>query len=88
MQPEQLQLEIERFFALGADAVGDADAESAFVELRDALNEGKVRAAEPSPESPTGWRVNPWVKRGILLVGDADAFADAAGTIGTLSVNE
>jgi 2,3,4,5-tetrahydropyridine-2-carboxylate N-succinyltransferase len=67
MQPEQLQLEIERFFALGADAVGDADAESAFVELRDALNEGKVRAAEPSLESPTGWRVNAWIKRGILL---------------------
>ena len=59
MQPEQLQLEIERFFALGADAVGDADAESAFVELRDALNEGKVRAAEPSLESPTSWRVTP-----------------------------
>lgn len=67
MPPEQLQIEIERFFALGADAVGDTDAEAAFVALRDALNEGRIRAADPSPESPTGWQVNAWVKRGILL---------------------
>jgi 2,3,4,5-tetrahydropyridine-2-carboxylate N-succinyltransferase len=26
-----------------------------------------VRAAEPDPSTPTGWRVNPWVKQGILL---------------------
>ena len=26
-----------------------------------------VRAAEPDPSSPTGWRVNAWVKQGILL---------------------
>jgi 2,3,4,5-tetrahydropyridine-2-carboxylate N-succinyltransferase len=26
-----------------------------------------VRAAEPDPASPTGWKVNTWVKRGILL---------------------
>src|SRR5208337_2162415 len=28
---------------------------------------GEIRAAEPDPASPTGWRVNPWVKKGILL---------------------
>jgi 2,3,4,5-tetrahydropyridine-2,6-dicarboxylate N-succinyltransferase len=32
-----------------------------------ALNEGQVRAAEPDPSAPTGWRVNAWVKKGILL---------------------
>ena len=32
-----------------------------------ALNSGRIRAAEPDPESVTGWRVNPWVKKGILL---------------------
>ena len=26
-----------------------------------------MRAAEPDPGSPTGWRVNTWVKQGILL---------------------
>jgi 2,3,4,5-tetrahydropyridine-2-carboxylate N-succinyltransferase len=26
-----------------------------------------VRAAEPDPSTPTGWRVNTWVKKGILL---------------------
>jgi len=31
------------------------------------LNRGEIRAAEPDPSSPTGWRVNPWVKKGILL---------------------
>ena len=28
---------------------------------------GRVRAAEPDSASPTGWRVNVWVKQGILL---------------------
>jgi 2,3,4,5-tetrahydropyridine-2-carboxylate N-succinyltransferase len=38
-----------------------------FAEFKAALNEGRVRAAEPDPSSPTGWRVNAWVKKGILL---------------------
>ena len=28
---------------------------------------GRVRAAEPDAASPTGWRVNVWVKQGILV---------------------
>ena len=32
-----------------------------------ALNRGEIRAAEPDPASPTGWRANAWVKKGILL---------------------
>jgi len=39
----------------------------AFDELKAALNAGRVRAAEPDPTSPTGWKVNTWVKKGILL---------------------
>ena len=39
----------------------------AFLELRAALETGAVRAAEPDPSAPLGWRVNAWVKRGILL---------------------
>lgn len=36
-------------------------------ELVTALEAGAVRAAEPDPAAPGGWRVNAWVKRGILL---------------------
>jgi 2,3,4,5-tetrahydropyridine-2,6-dicarboxylate N-succinyltransferase len=32
-----------------------------------ALNKGEIRSAEPDAQSPTGWRVNAWVKKGILL---------------------
>jgi 2,3,4,5-tetrahydropyridine-2,6-dicarboxylate N-succinyltransferase len=38
-----------------------------FGEFKDALNRGEVRAAEPDPAANTGWRANPWVKKGILL---------------------
>lgn len=38
-----------------------------FQSFKDALNRGDVRAAEPDSSSATGWRVNGWVKKGILL---------------------
>jgi 2,3,4,5-tetrahydropyridine-2,6-dicarboxylate N-succinyltransferase len=38
-----------------------------FSEFKEALNRGEVRAAEPNAASQTGWRVNSWVKKGILL---------------------
>jgi 2,3,4,5-tetrahydropyridine-2,6-dicarboxylate N-succinyltransferase len=62
-----LQATIERYFAAGAEAVGDRGAMRAFLELRNELTEGRLRAAEPDPETSTGWRVNAWVKQGILL---------------------
>jgi 2,3,4,5-tetrahydropyridine-2-carboxylate N-succinyltransferase len=31
------------------------------------LGQGTIRAAEPDAASPAGWRVNRWVKQGILL---------------------
>ena len=62
-----LQADIERYFAAGADAIGDQGAMDAFLELRGALNAGRVRAAEPDPATSLGWRVNTWVKQGILL---------------------
>ncbi len=37
-----------------------------FEELKAALNRGEIRAAEPDPAAPSGWRVNAWVKQGIL----------------------
>ncbi|HYM20863.1 MAG TPA: 2,3,4,5-tetrahydropyridine-2,6-dicarboxylate N-succinyltransferase [Candidatus Kapabacteria bacterium] len=38
-----------------------------FAELRAALNNGSVRAAEPDASSASGWKVNTWVKQGILI---------------------
>jgi len=62
-----LQADIEFFFAQGAAAIGNKDALKAFRQLRDALEAGQLRSASPDPTSPTGWTVNAWVKRGILL---------------------
>jgi len=47
--------------------------------LRAALERGEVRAASPDPASPTGWRVNAWVKRGILLGFRLGALKDMSG---------
>jgi 2,3,4,5-tetrahydropyridine-2-carboxylate N-succinyltransferase len=38
-----------------------------FREFKDALNRGRVRAAEPDSNARSGWRTNAWVKKGILL---------------------
>src|SRR5580658_1205662 len=38
-----------------------------FQAFKDALNRGEARAAEPDASTKTGWRVNAWVKKGILL---------------------
>jgi 2,3,4,5-tetrahydropyridine-2-carboxylate N-succinyltransferase len=66
-ESNDLPARIERHFAAGSAAVGDAAALDAFLELRAALEAGTLRSASPDPAAPTGWRVNPWVKRGILL---------------------
>ena len=52
------------------EAGASADREAAramFEKLRAALSAGEVRAAEPDASSPFGWKVNTWVKQGILL---------------------
>ena len=38
-----------------------------FEGFKAALNCGEVRAAEPDAAAKTGWRINAWVKKGILL---------------------
>jgi 2,3,4,5-tetrahydropyridine-2-carboxylate N-succinyltransferase len=58
-----LRERIERLSAAGG-AVAVSDAQEAFAELVAALEQGSVRAAEPVDG---GWRVNAWVKQGILL---------------------
>jgi 2,3,4,5-tetrahydropyridine-2,6-dicarboxylate N-succinyltransferase len=61
-----LQAEIEALVAAGSSA-DRTSARAAFTRLREAMSAGEVRAASPDPSSPTGWRVNAWVKQGILL---------------------
>src|SRR5206468_12894515 len=61
-----LQTEIQQLAAAGQAADRDA-VRAAFAQLREALSSGSVRAAQPDPASPGGWRVNAWVKQGILL---------------------
>ncbi len=62
----ELRDQIEMLFAEGANA-DRAAARRAFEILRNALSSGKVRAAEPDGTLASGWRVNAWVKQGILL---------------------
>jgi 2,3,4,5-tetrahydropyridine-2,6-dicarboxylate N-succinyltransferase len=61
-----LQAEIEQLFD-NKPAQYTADHFQLFDEFRAALERGRLRAAEPDAASPTGWRVNAWVKKGILL---------------------
>jgi 2,3,4,5-tetrahydropyridine-2-carboxylate N-succinyltransferase len=61
-----LQITIEQLYARQTGEFGD-EYFRAFDEFKAALNAGRLRAAEPDPGSPAGWKVNSWVKKGILL---------------------
>lgn len=61
-----LAQQIEELFENPPAAYG-APEQAVFSRFKEALNAGTARAAEPDPAAPTGWRVNPWVKKGILL---------------------
>jgi 2,3,4,5-tetrahydropyridine-2,6-dicarboxylate N-succinyltransferase len=61
-----LQDQIESLFD-APPAAYTAEHHALFTSLKDSLNRGTIRAAEPDPASPTGWRTNAWVKKGILL---------------------
>src|SRR5487761_1868201 len=76
-----LETRIESAFQLGPQAVGSSEAEAAFLELRDALTHGTLRAAEPDAAQRLGWRVNAWVKRGILLGFRIGHLAESGGDL-------
>ena len=61
-----LQQTIEALFAQGSAADKSA-AREAFFALQRGLSKGELRAAERDASTPSGWRVNVWVKQGILL---------------------
>jgi 2,3,4,5-tetrahydropyridine-2-carboxylate N-succinyltransferase len=70
MNVHPLQRTIEHYVTHPETATNftiQAKALEAFFELRTALEAGELRSAEPDADSPTGWRVNAWVKQGILL---------------------
>jgi len=61
-----MQAEIETLFDSPLQAYTDEHF-ALFQRFKQALNEGRVRAAEPDASAASGWRVNAWVKKGILL---------------------
>jgi len=79
VNPHTLEQPIEHWFAQGSAAIGNAEALQVFERLRDALEDGSLRSASPDPTVPTGWRVNAWVKRGILLGFRLGALAEMSG---------
>ncbi len=66
MLPAEISSEIERLFDDNPGRYTDEHLRL-FQQFKDALNAGEIRAAEPDSERASGWRVNPWVKKGILL---------------------
>ncbi|MGA7695499.1 MAG: 2,3,4,5-tetrahydropyridine-2,6-dicarboxylate N-succinyltransferase [Candidatus Sulfotelmatobacter sp.] len=65
---QSLKSSIERLAAQG-EVEHNPEARPAFFEFRDALTQGKIRAAEKIVDSSdrSRWVVNIWVKHGILL---------------------
>src|SRR5690242_10888056 len=63
---DALRGRIEQLFSEPPAAYA-AEHRELFASFKDALNRGEIRAASPDVTSPTGWRVNPWVKQGILV---------------------
>ena len=61
-----MQADIERLFDSKPDTYLEEHF-SLFDRFKEALNSGAIRAAEPDPAAKSGWRVNGWVKKGILL---------------------
>jgi 2,3,4,5-tetrahydropyridine-2-carboxylate N-succinyltransferase len=61
-----LQADIEKLFDENPPSY-TTDQLRLFQAFKAALNAGVVRAAETDPSTRSGWRVNRWVKKGILL---------------------
>ena len=74
-----MQAEIEKLFDEKPQTYTD-DHFHLFQQFKQALNAGEVRAAERDASSKSGWRVNSWVKKGILL-------GFRMGTVVDMSIN-
>jgi 2,3,4,5-tetrahydropyridine-2-carboxylate N-succinyltransferase len=60
----EIQRAIERFYAMGAEAATESEAYDRFLDFRESLSAGVIRAAE---KVDGRWQTNAWVKQGILL---------------------
>ena len=74
-----MQAEIEQLFEEKPQTYTDEHFRL-FQCFKQALNEGHIRAAQPDSSTKTGWRVNTWVKKGILL-------GFRMGTVVDMSIN-
>src|SRR3977135_3856154 len=61
-----LKAQIERLYDRPPGAYLDDDVRL-FQDFKNSLNSGEARAAEPDRSALSGWRVNTWVKKGILV---------------------
>jgi len=61
-----MRAEIEKLFE-EKPATYTEDHFRLFQRFKEALNRGEIRSAEPDAATSSGWRVNSWVKKGILL---------------------
>jgi len=61
-----MRVEIERLFDEKPGAYTEQHF-GLFAQFKQALNEGRVRSAEPDSSTRSGWRVNTWVKKGVLI---------------------
>ena len=61
---QELKLQVESLYAMGAEAANFPGASEVFSRFRDALTAGMIRAAE---KVEGRWQTNAWVKQGILL---------------------
>ncbi len=70
---------IEALFEIRPSSYSDSDRQL-FERFKQLLNSGEIRAAEPDESAPTGWRVNAWVKKGILLGFRIGGIVDMTGS--------
>jgi len=61
-----VQEAIEKLFAAAPAAYTSEDF-ALFARFKAALNAGEIRAASPDASTKSGWKVNGWVKKGILV---------------------
>jgi 2,3,4,5-tetrahydropyridine-2-carboxylate N-succinyltransferase len=61
-----MQIEIEALFDKKPSTYTEEHF-ALFQRFKQALNAGAVRSAEPDSSARSGWRVNAWVKKGVLL---------------------
>jgi 2,3,4,5-tetrahydropyridine-2-carboxylate N-succinyltransferase len=71
-----LQQRIEQLYSLPSSELPIDEANALFAELKGELNAGRARSAEPDGNG--GWRVNGWVKQGILVGFRAGKLADVS----------